>query len=93
MVRSCPKCKTNEYTNRSLVMMINECGHSLCQNCVENIFARNSNRCPYEGCIKVLRKNGFWEQTFDDPLIERENHIRKRLNKVFFHFNYNFLSC
>lgn len=84
MVRSCPKCKTNEYTNRNLVMMINECGHPLCQNCVENIFVRNSNRCPYEGCIKVLKKNGFWEQIFDDPTIERENHIRKRLNKVSF---------
>lgn len=82
MVRSCPKCKTNEYTNRNLVMMVNECAHPICQNCVETIFARNSNRCPYEGCVKILRKNQFHEQIFDDSTIERENYIRKRLNKV-----------
>lgn len=64
-------------------MMINECGHPLCQNCVENIFARNANRCPYDGCAKLLRKNNFWEQMFDDPMIERENYIRKRLRKIY----------
>ncbi|KAI6242871.1 Importin N-terminal domain-containing protein [Aphelenchoides fujianensis] len=85
-MRSCPKCKSNEYNNRQLVMMINECGHPLCQNCVENIFARNSNKCPYEGCEKILRKNNFWEQTFDDPFIEKENYIRRKVLKT-----YNFL--
>jgi len=83
MVRQCPKCKTNEYNNPKLKMMINECGHPLCQNCVENIFARNSARCPYDGCAKMLRKNNFWEQLFDDPMIERENFIRKRLSKTY----------
>ncbi|KAI6227964.1 RING-type domain-containing protein [Aphelenchoides besseyi] len=85
-MRSCPKCKSNEYNNRQLVMMINECGHPLCQNCVENIFARNSNRCPYDGCEKMLRKNNFWEQSFDDPFIEKENYIRRKVLKT-----YNFL--
>uniref|UniRef100_A0A1I7XTN7 Complex1_LYR_dom domain-containing protein n=2 Tax=Heterorhabditis bacteriophora TaxID=37862 RepID=A0A1I7XTN7_HETBA len=30
-MRECVKCKSNEYTNKSLVMMINECGHPLCK--------------------------------------------------------------
>lgn len=64
-----------------MVMMINECGHPLCRNCVESLFARNSAPCPQ--CGKVLWKKGFWEQTFDDPMIEKENAVRKRLKKVF----------
>ena len=78
----CPKCKTNEFTNRSLVMLINECGHPLCKNCVENIFVRNQNYCPYEGCGRVLKKSNFWEQIFEDPRIERETYIRRRLSKA-----------
>uniref|UniRef100_A0A7E4VZJ5 CDK-activating kinase assembly factor MAT1 n=1 Tax=Panagrellus redivivus TaxID=6233 RepID=A0A7E4VZJ5_PANRE len=62
-------------------MMINDCGHPICKNCVENIFARNSAPCPV--CGKQLRKNYFWEQKFDNPLIEREVYHRKRLSKIF----------
>ncbi|CAD5210041.1 unnamed protein product [Bursaphelenchus okinawaensis] len=85
-MKACPKCKSNQYTNRALVMMINECGHPLCQNCVDNIFARTANRCPYDGCERVLKKNSFWVQVFDDPRIEKENFIRKKVTKV-----YNFM--
>ena len=62
--------------------MVNECGHSLCQNCVENVFARNVNKCPNEGCAKMLKKSNFWVQQFDDPAIEREIYFRKRISKV-----------
>jgi CDK-activating kinase assembly factor MAT1 len=79
--RQCPKCKTTENSNRSLTMMINECGHPICKNCVENIFARNSGPCPI--CNKPLKKNDFWEQKYDNPIIERELFYRKRLSKVF----------
>jgi len=85
-MRSCPKCKSNEYNKRDLVMMINECGHPICQSCVEHIFSRNANTCPYAGCERVLKKNTFWQQLFDDPMIEKENFIRRRVLKV-----YNFL--
>lgn len=81
-MRSCHKCKSNEYTHRALVMMVNECGHPLCQNCVENIFARNANTCPYPGCDRMLKKNNFRKQIFDDPFIERENRVRERVLKV-----------
>lgn len=47
---------------------------------MESLFARNSAPCPQ--CGKVLWKKGFWEQTFDDPMIEKENAVRKRLKKV-----------
>ncbi|KAK5978404.1 hypothetical protein GCK32_004583 [Trichostrongylus colubriformis] len=30
-MRECAKCKSNEYTNKNLVMMVNECGHPLCK--------------------------------------------------------------
>jgi len=62
-------------------MMINECGHPICKNCVENIFAKNSAPCPI--CGKILRKNYYWEQKFEDPKIEREVFHRRRLAKIF----------
>lgn len=80
-MRECPKCKAKEYNNRTMLMMINECGHPLCRNCVENLFARNSGPCPQ--CGKILWKKGFWEQIFDDPVVEKENHIRKKLGKIY----------
>jgi len=83
MVKKCLKCMSDEYTNKSLVMLINECGHPLCRNCVENIFAGNANKCPIAGCGRMMRKNNYREQLFDNPQIERENFIRKRLAKTF----------
>lgn len=80
-MKECTKCKSNEYTNKSLVMLINECAHPLCRNCVDNLYARNSAPCHI--CGRVLKKNTFWTQVFDDPQIEKENHIRKRLRKIF----------
>lgn len=80
-MKECTKCKSNEYTNKSLVMLINECAHPLCKNCVDNLYARNA--APCHKCGRVLKKNTFWEQVFDDPQIEKENHIRKRLKKIF----------
>jgi len=61
--------------------MINECGHSLCKKCVDNLFVRQSAPCPT--CGRTLKKSGFWEQTFDDPLVAKEIHIRKKLQKTF----------
>lgn len=80
-MRECTKCKSNEYTNKSLLMMINECGHPLCKNCVETLFARNSGNCPT--CQRMLKKNEFREQIYDDPLIDKETAIRKKMRKVF----------
>lgn len=81
--RQCPKCKTSEFQNRSLIMMLNECCHPICQNCMENLFARNVGQCPYKDCGRTLKKSGFWIQEFDDLRVERENFIRKRILKTF----------
>ncbi|CAI5442158.1 unnamed protein product [Caenorhabditis angaria] len=62
-------------------MMINECGHPLCKNCVENIYARNSGNCHI--CNRLLKKNGFREQIFEDPLIDKETHLRRKLRKIY----------
>lgn len=80
-MRECKKCKSNEYTNKQLVMMINECGHPLCKNCVDNIFAMNSGECHV--CNRVLRKNNFREQIYDDPLIDKETFLRRKLRKIY----------
>lgn len=80
-MRECKKCKSNEYTNKQLVMMINECGHPLCKNCVDNIFALNSGNCHV--CNRVLRKNGFREQIYDDPMIDKETFLRRKLRKIY----------
>lgn len=80
-MRECKKCKSNEYTNKQLVMMINECGHPLCKNCVDNIFALNSGNCHV--CNRLLRKNGFREQIYDDPLIDKETFLRRKLRKIY----------
>lgn len=31
----------------------------------------------------MLRKNNFWEQMFDDPFIEKENYIRRKMLKTY----------
>lgn len=80
-MRECKKCKSNEYTNKQLVMMINECGHPLCKNCVDNIFALNSGNCHV--CNRVLRKNNFREQIYDDPQIDKETFLRRKLRKIY----------
>lgn len=36
----CPRCKTTRYRNPSLKLMVNVCGHTLCENCVELLFIK-----------------------------------------------------
>lgn len=45
----CPKCKTTKYRNPSLKLMVNVCGHTLCESCVELLFikgmCKSNRRC------------------------------------------------
>ncbi|XP_019624770.1 PREDICTED: CDK-activating kinase assembly factor MAT1-like [Branchiostoma belcheri] len=77
----CPRCKTTKYRNPSMVLMVNTCGHTLCENCVETLFARGSGTCPE--CNISLRRNTFRIQQFEDPFVDKEVDIRKRILKIY----------
>ena len=36
----CPVCKTTKYRNPSMKLLVNVCGHGLCESCVETLFAK-----------------------------------------------------
>lgn len=42
----CPRCKTSKFQNPSLKMMVNVCGHGLCENCVDLLFLKG--KIPYK---------------------------------------------
>ena len=37
---ACPKCKSTKYRNPSMKLMVNVCGHGLCESCVELLFVK-----------------------------------------------------
>lgn len=80
----CPICKTDKYLSPNMTFLINpECYHKICESCVDRIFSLGPAPCPYPGCGKILRKNKFKKQVFDDLGIEKEIDIRKRVSKIF----------
>ncbi|CAH2354128.1 RNA polymerase II transcription factor B subunit 3 [[Candida] railenensis] len=80
----CPICKTDRYLSPNMVFLINpECYHKICESCVDRIFSLGPAPCPYPKCGKILRKNKFKRQVFDDLVIEREIDIRKRVNSIY----------
>ncbi|XP_067123931.1 CDK-activating kinase assembly factor MAT1 [Centruroides vittatus] len=78
---ACPRCKTTKYRNPSLKLLVNICGHGLCENCVELLFVKGSGSCPQ--CEVPLRRNQFRLQIFEDASVEKELDIRKRILKDF----------
>ncbi|XP_015790749.1 CDK-activating kinase assembly factor MAT1 [Tetranychus urticae] len=78
---SCPRCKTSKYRNPSLKLMVNVCGHPLCDNCVELLFVKGSSACPK--CGITLRKTKFRLQLFEDPLVDKEVDIRRSVLQDF----------
>lgn len=77
----CPRCKTTRYRNPFLKLMVNICGHALCDNCVELLFVKGSASCPQ--CNIALRRNNFRVQIFEDASVEKELDIRRRILKDF----------
>ncbi|XP_046403763.1 CDK-activating kinase assembly factor MAT1 [Ischnura elegans] len=77
----CPRCKTTKYRNPSLKLMVNVCGHTLCESCVDLLFLKGSGSCPE--CNVPLRRSNFRVQLFEDPVVEKEVDIRKRILKDF----------
>ncbi|GMM38307.1 TFIIH/NER complex subunit [Saccharomycopsis crataegensis] len=80
----CPICKTDKYLNSNMKFLINpECYHKICDSCVDRIFSSGPTKCPYQGCEKILRKNKFKSQIFEDISIEKEIDIRNSIVKIF----------
>ncbi|KAG9481283.1 hypothetical protein GDO78_010491 [Eleutherodactylus coqui] len=79
--QGCPRCKTTKYRNPSLKLMVNVCGHTLCESCVELLFVRGSGLC--QECNTPLRKSNFRVQLFEDPTIDKEVEIRKKILKIY----------
>lgn len=75
----CPRCRTSNYQNKSLKLLVNDCGHDLCEKCVEHLFIRGAAPCP--SCKLALKKSGFKTKRFEDFTVEREVDIRKRILK------------
>ncbi|XP_038049812.1 CDK-activating kinase assembly factor MAT1-like [Patiria miniata] len=79
--QACPRCKSTKFRNPALKLLVNVCGHTLCENCVEVLFVRGSGACP--SCNTPLRRNQFRVQEFEDAYVEKEVDIRKRILKEF----------
>ncbi|XP_023937294.1 CDK-activating kinase assembly factor MAT1 [Bicyclus anynana] len=79
--QACPRCKTTKYRNPSLKLMVNICGHALCESCVDLLFLKGSGSCPE--CNVPLRRSNFRVQLFEDSMVEKEIDIRKRVLKDF----------
>ncbi|XP_049881084.1 CDK-activating kinase assembly factor MAT1 [Pectinophora gossypiella] len=77
--QACPRCKTTKYRNPSLKLMVNVCGHALCESCVDLLFLKGSGSCPE--CNVPLRRSNFRVQLFEDAMVEKEIDIRKRVLK------------
>ena len=81
MEQVCPQCKMSSYQKPQMKLMINECGHKMCENCMNTIFTRPTAPCPE--CGQALKKSDYRERQFDDIYIERDVNIRKEILKDF----------
>ena len=80
----CPICKTDKYLSPNMKFLINpECYHKICESCVDRIFSLGPAPCPYPKCGKILRKNKFKQQIFENLVIEREIDIRRKVGAIY----------
>uniref|UniRef100_A0A803WDA3 MAT1 centre domain-containing protein n=1 Tax=Ficedula albicollis TaxID=59894 RepID=A0A803WDA3_FICAL len=56
----------------------------LCESCVELLFVRGAGNC--HECDTPLRKSNFRVQLFEDPAVDKEVEIRKKVLKIEFDF-------
>ncbi|KAG8126607.1 putative CDK-activating kinase assembly factor MAT1 protein [Naja naja] len=52
-----------------------------CESCVELLFVRGSGNC--QECDTPLRKSNFRVQLFEDPAVDKEVEIRKKVLKIY----------
>ncbi|GMM50704.1 TFIIH/NER complex subunit [Starmerella bacillaris] len=81
---TCPICRSGTYLNPNMRFLLNsECYHKICEQCVDRIFSTGPAPCPYKGCGKVLRRQKFKTQVFEDLGVEKEVDSRQRVMKVY----------
>ncbi|ODM98996.1 CDK-activating kinase assembly factor MAT1 [Orchesella cincta] len=68
---ACPRCKTTKYRNPSLKLLVNTCGHALCDNCY--LFWRVSGLWDPTPSLRLP------SPTLEDPAVEKEVDIRRRV--------------
>ncbi len=56
--QACPKCKTTMYRNPQMRLLVNVCGHNLCESCVELLFAKG------EGGMTVALRSMWYSRLF-----------------------------
>lgn len=79
----CPICKSSRYLNPDMKFLVNpQCYHKMCESCVDRLFAYGPVTCPHNGCEKILRKNKFKTQIFEDVAVEKEVDVRQRVMSV-----------
>lgn len=75
----CPACGTTKYANSNMRMMVNVCGHSLCESCVELLFIKGAAKCPT--CNVILKRTQFRIRLYDDEAVEKDLEVRRKLLK------------
>lgn len=78
---ACPRCKTTKYRNPELKLLVNICGHALCEKCIDLMFATGAAKC-YQ-CPTPLKRGNFKKQLFQDSQVEKDIQIRKDILKKF----------
>lgn len=78
---ACPRCKTTKYRNPQLKLLVNICGHSLCENCIEMMFANGFAKC-YQ-CPTPLKRARYKEQLFQDSKVEKDVQVRRDILRKF----------
>lgn len=77
----CPRCKTTKYRNPQLKLLVNVCGHPLCEKCIELMFASGVAKC-YQ-CPTPLKRYNFKRQLFQDSQVEKDIQVRRDILKKF----------
>lgn len=77
----CPRCRTTKYRNPQLKLLVNVCGHPLCEKCIELMFANGSAKC-YQ-CPTPLKRGNFKRQLFQDSQVEKDIQVRRDILRKF----------
>lgn len=78
---ACPRCFTTKYRNPQLKLLVNICGHSLCENCIELMFANGFAKCFQ--CPTPLKRARYKEQLFQDAQVEKDVQVRRDILRRF----------